>query len=57
MFVRAVWRTRSVCKCRVNAWNAKGEMLPGHAHARGDAGVLDLVVIHTKKRCLGGSEQ
>lgn len=42
----------SVCKCRVNVWNVKGRMLPGHGHARDDAGAVDPVVRRTKKRCL-----
>jgi hypothetical protein len=55
--VHAVRRMMSVCTTRVNVWNVKGEMLPGHARARDDVCVLGQVVKRTRKRYLEGGEQ
>jgi len=52
--VRGAHKTTSVCRCRVNAWSVKGEMLLGHARVRGGVGAPDPVVRRTRRRCLWG---
>jgi hypothetical protein len=52
VYVRGVRHMTNVCRCRVNVWNVKGEMLLGRGRVRGDACAVDLVVRRTKKRCL-----
>lgn len=53
-YVRGVHKTTSVCRCRVNVWNVKGETLLGHAHAHGGADALDPVVRRRRRICLWG---
>lgn len=53
-YVRVAHKATSVCRCRVNVWNVKGERLLGCAHARGGVDAPDPVARRRRRRCLWG---